>query len=60
MSQTILYAIIAAASLLVISRGNSKMFSFRNVFLLMQSLLCIQRVIIFSVSVDVGDVGGGS
>ena len=50
-AQTILYAIITVASLLVMSRGRSKMFSFRNVFLLMQSLLCIQRVIIFSVRV---------
>lgn len=49
---TILYATIAVASLLVMSRGRSKMFSFRNVFLLMQSLLCIQRVIIFSVAFD--------
>lgn len=49
---TVLYGIVAIASIIVMMKGTSRMVSFRNVFLGMQAMLCLQRVIVFSVEFD--------
>eukprot|EP00040_Diaphanoeca_grandis_P027935 m.160170 g.160170 ORF g.160170 m.160170 type:complete len:339 (+) comp31172_c1_seq1:391-1407(+) len=49
---TCFYGIIAILNALVMFRGSSKMVSFRNVFLGMQCLLCLHRVIMFTVEFE--------